>query len=555
METKPSNRVVNHIVQPRLSRRQALQAGGAGLAALAVAGASRLAAAQSATPVPATPTSLGQPVPDDITAIMNAPRYQFSRWGLHVEDRATGEVIYDFRGNEWFLPGSTTKLFPGAAALDAYGPDYRFETPIYRTGPIGAHGELNGDLILVASGDPTMGGRNTPDGHIAYTPFDHIYATAFPTLATLTPENPLAGLDDLAGQVAAAGIKRVSGDVIVDARLFPAMPKGGYVLTPIWINDNLIDLSLTPGKVGEAATFAWRPQTAAYRVEAAVKTVAAGEAPNVTVASPRPGVIAVSGQLPVSQAHYVETYQVADPPAFARTLLIEALQRKGVAVAATATGPNPADKLPPAGHYAAAERVALLRSLPFAENIKLIFKVSMNQDADLLVFLLALKHGATSFEAGLQQIPPFLTRIGLDPAAVSLGDGAGGMYTDLFSPRTVAHLLRAMTARPDFPAYVDALPILGVDGSEVDTVAPTSPVRGKAFAKSGTVVDGDAMNQRPLAMARALAGYVTAKSGRELIFATYVNNVPLANLVDLVKDLFAVFQEQGNIVEKIYEHN
>ena len=44
---------------------------------------------------------------------------------------------------------------------------------------------------VAASGDPTMGGRTTPDGTIAFTPFDHIYANVFPTLATLTPEDPL----------------------------------------------------------------------------------------------------------------------------------------------------------------------------------------------------------------------------------------------------------------------------------------------------------------------------------------------------------------------------
>jgi serine-type D-Ala-D-Ala carboxypeptidase/endopeptidase (penicillin-binding protein 4) len=352
--------------------------------------------------------------------------------------------------------------------------------------------------------------------------------------------------------VAAAGIKRVAGDVIVDARLFPAMPKDGYVLTPIWINDNLIDLTLTPGKVGDAAALAWRPQTAAYRVESTVTTVAAGQALDVTVTSPQPGVIAVAGRLPVDQAHVVETYQVEDPPAFARTLLIEALQRQGVAVAAKPTGANPADRLPPKGSYAAADRVAVHRSLPFAENLKLIFKVSMNQDADLLVFLLALKHGETSFEAGLQSIRPFLQKLGVDPDLVSLSDGRGNEYTDLFSPRTVTHLLRAMSTRPDFPVYFNALPILGVDGTEAETVPPTSPVRGKAVAKSGVTVDGDLMNQRPLLMTRALAGYLTAKSGRELVFASYVNNVPLVQVID---DLIAVIHEQGAIIEALFARN
>ena len=211
----------------------------------------------------------------------------------------------------------------------------------------------------------------------------------------------------------------------------------------------------------------------------------------------------VAGQIPADRPHALQTYQVADPPAFARTLLIEALGRAGVTVAATATGPNPVDKLPPSGSYAAADRVALLSSLPFSENIKLIIKVSMNQHADMLILLLALKHGQTTFDAGLAQIPPFLEQTGIDPDAVSLSDGRGNEYTDLFSPRTVSRLLPAMTTRPDFPAYFDALPILGVDGTEVDTVAPTSPVRGKAVAKSGTTVAGDLMNQRLLVMTGA----------------------------------------------------
>ena len=163
----------------------------------------------------------------------------------------------------------------------------------------------------------------------------------------------------------------------------------------------------------------------------------------------------------------------------------------------------------------------------------------------------ALKHGETSFAAGLQQIRPFLQQIGLDPDEVSLSDGRGNEYTDLFRPRTVSHLLQAMATRPDFPAYFDALPILGVDGSEIDTVAPTSPVRGKAFAKSGTTVDGDVMNQRALTMVRALAGYLKAKSGRELIFAIYVSDVPLADALDVL----TIIKEQGSIAEVIFAHN
>ncbi|HYO30992.1 MAG TPA: D-alanyl-D-alanine carboxypeptidase/D-alanyl-D-alanine-endopeptidase [Thermomicrobiales bacterium] len=531
-----------------LSRRAAMiRLGSGGVAAALGVRPVATVAAQDATPIA---DGGGSPLPPEIVAIIDRPAYAFARWGIYVADRQSGEVLYDLRGGERFLAASTTKLYPGAAALAAYGPDHRFETPVYRTGSVDADGTLAGDLVLVASGDPTMGGRTTPDGGIAFTPVDHIYANVVPTLATLTPADPLAGRDDLARQVAATGIRRVEGDVVVDARLFPAMEKDGYVLTPIWINDNLIDITVTPGAAGDPAAVAWRPESAAYRVEADVQTVAAGEALDLSVTSPEPGVIAIAGQLPADQPQALQSYQVADPPAFARTLLIEALERAGVTVTATATGPNPDGPLPPGG-YTTANRVALLTSPPFAENIKLIFKVSMNQHADLLIFLLALKSGETTFDAGLRQIRPFLTGLGLDPDEVSLSDGRGNEYTDLFSPRTVSDLLRAMAGRPDFPVYLDALPILGVDGSEVDTVAPTSPVRGKAFVKSGTTVAGDGMNGRPVTMVRALAGYLTAKSGRELTFAAYVSDMPLADILDVL----TIIKEQGSIAEVVYERN
>lgn len=532
--------------EDRFASRRAVLAGlSAGVAALA---APRLAAAQAATPVASSP---GEPLPDEITAIITRPRYAFARWGVYVADRETGAVIYDVRGDERFLAASTTKLYPTATALTAYGADYRFETPVYRTGPVGDDGTLAGNLVLVATGDPTMGGRTTPDGHIAYTSIDHIYANVFPTLATLTPEDPLAGLDALAQQVAAAGITHVAGDVLIDDRLFPALAKDDYILSPIWINDNLIDLTLTPGAVGEPATLTWRPQTAAYEVRSEVRTVAADQPLQLSVTSPSPGVITVTGDLPVNVPQAMQTSQAPDPAAFARSLLIEALGRAGVTVAAAVTGPNPGDLLPASGSYTEADRVALFTSPPFAENIKLINKVSLNQHADLLIFLLALKNGETSFDAGLARIPPFLRDLGLDPDAISLSDGRGNEFTDLFSPRSVSQLLQAMAIHPEFPAYFASLPILGVDGSETDTVPPASPVSGKAFAKSGTTVAGDVMHLRPLAMVRALAGYMTAKSGRELIFALYVSDVPLADSLDVLE----VIKEQGAIAEIIYDRN
>src|SRR5262249_60029191 len=81
-------------------------------------------------------------LPPEIRAIMEHPLYRYARWSIYVADLRTGAPLYDHQGRELVVPGSVTKLFPGAAALDAYGPDYRFETPVYRRCEVDGHGAL-----------------------------------------------------------------------------------------------------------------------------------------------------------------------------------------------------------------------------------------------------------------------------------------------------------------------------------------------------------------------------------------------------------------------------
>src|SRR4029434_6855789 len=93
---------------------------------------------------------------------------------------------------------SSTKLFSVSATLDELGFGHRFKTPVYAQGNVN-NGTLRGNLVLVASGALTMGGRTAPNGTVSYTHIDHTYANSVPG-ATLTPENPLAGIDEIARQ-------------------------------------------------------------------------------------------------------------------------------------------------------------------------------------------------------------------------------------------------------------------------------------------------------------------------------------------------------------------
>ena len=100
-----------------------------------------------------------------------------------------------------------------------------------------------------------------------------------------------------------------------------------------------------------------------------------------------------------------------------------------------------------------------------------------------------------------------------------------------------------MSKRADFAAYYDALAVLGVDGTLVDAVGPGSIARGKIFAKTGTLVWEDTLNDRLLLLSKAMSGYVTSATGRKLAIGIYLNNVS-------VKDAKEI-EDQGKVLGEI----
>jgi D-alanyl-D-alanine carboxypeptidase len=231
---------------------------------------------------PGADTSL----PRSIQDIMDQPRYDDATWSLLVVDVNTGETFYSLNPDELSLTGSTRKLFSVGTALDTLGADHRVITPVYRTGPIDDAGRLAGNLVLVGAGDLTFGGRRIDANTVEYTNFDHNDANNLGT-AILTPQDPLFALDALARQVRASGITAVEGDVAIDDRLFVPyrVPNGNLLITPVMLNENMVDVTVTPTSVGTPAALAYRPATNAFAVDSAVTTTAAGTEPSVELST------------------------------------------------------------------------------------------------------------------------------------------------------------------------------------------------------------------------------------------------------------------------------
>lgn len=494
-------------------------------------------------------TSDKSPFETELSTITSSPRYTHASWGIIVVDPAAGRTLYERNAGEMYVPGSTTKLFSSTAVLEALGPDYRFVTPVYATAAPGGGGMVDWDLVLVASGDPSMGGRTLQNDTIEFTNSDHGDANALGG-AILTTTDPLSGLDVLALQVKASGITKVS-DVIIDDRLFETTDlKKAYIISPIVVNDNLVDITITPGTPGTAPSLAMRPRTAAYRLANKVTTGPAGAPLAIGITEDPAGMILISGTIAADAGPVNQTCTVKTPAAFARTLLIEALERQGVDVAAPATGDNPVKKLPAAGSYPRARKVAELTSPPLSEDVKLTLKVSQNMHADTYVMLVAAASNKTGFYDGLQEEGKILKSLGLDTNGLTLGDGEGGVEEDRISPASAARLLTLMTRRPYADTYVKAQPVLGIDGSLVSACITGNPACGHVYAKTGTTGSYDPLNDRGILLAKSLAGYIDTKGGDRLVFAIYVNNVPFSD----TNDMMAVGDDLGSIAGLIYTY-
>lgn len=502
-----------------------------------------------------------QAIPAPIRQILDKPLYRNAVWGLRVIDLGTGEVLYDIGSDRRYLIGSVRKLYSVGLALDTLGPDHVFRTPVYRQGTVDADGTLAGNLILVASGDLAMGGRTNPDGSYAITNLDHNEANALGN-AQLTAPDPLAGYRALAAQVAASGVKRITGDVVIDDRLFqPFHFRGEFDVRPIFVNDDVVDVIVHRDALAGRPPIDWRPKSAALRVRSHLSMTAAGTPTDIALEPELPACIGragcigtVAGTLAADyippltgQFPLIRTFRITQPANYARTVFIEALRRAGVAVDAPAVAPNPTRLLPARGAYGTRDRVAELQSLPYRDYVKHILKVSYNIGADTSLMLFGVAKGVDTLDAALTAERGALgSEFDIAAGDIRFVDGSGGGDT-MAANRATIRMLQGMTGRPAFAAYFDALPKLGVDGSlAMVTDFAADPAlagaKGRVHAKTGTFVEGGPRG--PVLKAQALAGYIDTKSGRRLAFTMAVNDV---GAISDIADVLTVFQDQGTI--------
>lgn len=473
-------------------------------------------------------------------------------WGIEVFSPARGRTLFSLNAHRYFIPASVTKLFTAAAALDLLGPDLRFRTYAGARSRIDRDGRLLGNLYLVGGGDPDLAGCALP-----YTPEKKEQSCDATTV-----------LDQLAQQVAAKGVRVVTGDLVVDQSFFSMepYPLGWAVGDLTWnsaapvralsLADNVLTLAVEPGEsVNDRGRLTWEPFTRFYDVRNQTWTVPAGEETLLYVRrNPGSRLLEVSG--PIALDHKGRTLQVAieEPSELVGDLFRQALECRGVRVLGRIQA-----QFSPAPPFTA-EQTAVLpvvlaehESLPLVEDVTLTNKVSHNLHAEMLLRHLGRlpppdsplperprrphqpppRRGDGSVEAGLEVLRAWLANAGVNPNDVDFYDSSGLTRRNLVTPHAVVQLLKYAEGRPWAALFRNSLPVAGVDGT-LENRMKESAGRGRVRAKTGS-----------LGQTNALAGMVETLSGERLLFALFVNHHTLENsrAVELVDEICAALAE------------
>ena len=449
-----------------------------------------------------------------------------ARFGLAVHDVALKRPLYEYNSHEIFVAASTTKIPTVTFALALLGPDFRFRTRLVRSGELDSTGTLHGDLVLIAAGDPNLSGRVTPDDKLDFQNIDHSIGGP---KARVVERNPLQVIAAFAEGVRNAGIRRVTGTVLVDTQLFPEGHRepGSYaIVSPVAVNDNLIDLIVTAsGRVGERLSYRILPQSGYVRFIDLATTGESESEPALAFSSERRELdgtwsVIITGTVPAGTT-YLATFAVESPSRFARTLLVEALATKGVVIEGGLFGSS----VTPVATSADTEVVFEHASPPLSEAAKVVMKVSQNLHAEMLMPVIGATlrgaRGAAAAAAGYTCGAELLAGWGVDMTGACQGDAAGsyGFFSPDFMCRLLVHISSSDIAEP----FMASLPVMGCDGTLCD-IQLTSPAAGQVRAKTGTIFYPDCLHGGFFFPAKGLAGYVDAKSGRRLAFTTYLNH-------------------------------
>lgn len=434
-----------------------------------------------------------------------------TRFGVVVTD-PDGRELIAINPEGRFIPASNTKMFTTAAAFMTLSgldqPDVDGGTTVALQGK---------DVILKGFGDARL------------------------SSAADCTVDCLATLAD----AVAAKTKRVR-NIIGDATLWPDVrwspgmswnnvaERSGTGIAALSLDSNELPLTVKPSYAGMLPIVAFSSDY--FTIENQATTIARGPNTLDVKRLPFERRVILFGKIAVGEAPEKIALGIDDPAHYAAWQLAALLKARGVRVKGEIRsrykeeGPLPPSVIAEACPKMGCRKfdpppiiLARLTPPPLADDIKVINKVSQNLHADLLARRLDGADGK-GLDGGLAAIEIMLKKAGVPRTAYDFADGSGMSTYNRVAPRGAVTFLRWVAAQAWGAAWRVTLPIGGVDGTIARRFKGTT-LEGRIFAKTGG-----------LNATAALSGYMIAKSGRELTFSLFANDMPAGTRAQPIMD-------------------
>jgi len=443
---------------------------------------------------------LGQsPLDIAIQNILKDPVMSHASFGFMAFDLDSNKIIANYNEMLSLSPASTTKLFSTISALEILGKDYCPKTTIYYRGNI-SDSVLIGDLIIRGGGDPSLGSS-------------YLQGTG----------NEKKFLFDWTDSLKAKGIKKITGNIVVDAKDFGSQgaPDGWswadlgnyYGASPsgICVYDNAIRYYLkTNSKTGSKAQLTKQfPTIPGFKFNNSISGDNTTSDNTSFYGGPYDNNRSGKGTIPMNQENYLVKSSLPNPDIQLAHDLFACLKEQKIQVEGNYGIREHEDSII---DYNVLQNLFVYSGKSVSEIIKLTNQKSINLFAEQLVCLIGFeKTGKGLTENGISIIENHW-KDKIDFKGLILKDGSGLSRTNGISCENLVQLLIYAKKQTYFPLVEQSLPIAGKTGT-IASLCKGQPCEGVTHAKSGT-----------MKRIKSYAGYISTTTGRTIVFAVISNN-------------------------------
>ena len=440
----------------------------------------------------------------DISAATQAPGVRRAAWGIVVHSLDRGERLFELNPATLLVPASTAKLVSLAAAAEAVGWDFRFDTRLHGTAPV-VDGVLHGDLLAVGSGDPSIGGRAGAD------------LSAW-----------VAGLK-------ASGLRRVNGRIIGDddaieeprPQLAWAWDDLGYPTGALFgalnLGENRMEVVVSPAAAAGGPTSLSVDPSAADRPLVNRSVTGAATSAPLLWPEQRPGepFLTIAGSIPAGGMAARLQVSVGNPTFWFAAGLRHALVTGGIDVTGQAYD---IDDVIPRPLLEGSQVLYTHRSATLAEIAQPLLKDSINLYGEAVLRLNAARGVFPTNDAALEGLRTRTRSWGIEDDAWHLIDGSGLSRRNAVAPEVLVAVLQRMYDPTGRSPWMTGFAVAARDGTLAGRMRGTA-AEHNIRAKTGTMLN-----------IRALAGYARTRDGETLAFAIIADNLegPARDALDAI---------------------